>query len=234
MFFTDRQPIDRHLVLQGLGYGKTQPDKHMALYLQDQCEAVMRASAPRWNYARFALRPGCVLEGPGLVLPGADIEKHLEGCHAVYLLALTLGTGIERDIRAAEATDMQKAVVLDIGASVLIEQYADAADAVLRAEAKKRGEFITGRFSPGYGDFPISLQPDFIRLTDAARSIGLSANESFILLPRKSITAVIGVSASEVKGYLAGCAQCPLIEKCAFPQTGAGALCGKTSKQEAP
>lgn len=227
MFFTDRQKLDMDAVLQGLGYGQVQPDKHTMLQIRETCETVMRASAPRWNYARFTLAAGCSLEETQIPLPGKDIQKHLDGCHACYLLALTLGTGIERDIRAAEASEMTKAVILDLGASVLVEQYAQAAEDVLKKEAQKQGEFITGRFSPGYGDFPISLQPDFLRLTDAARAIGLSVNESNILLPRKSITAVIGIAGQEVKGHLAGCTHCPMKEKCEFPQSGGNALCGK-------
>lgn len=231
MFFYQKLKVDQAAVLQALGYGPQGiEDKHEHLRFIDVAEAVERAGAPRWNYARFALawqdgQP--VLQPVGLVLGGSDIARHLEGCGAVFLAALTLGSGVEQDIRAAEATNVARAVLYDMCASVLVEQYADAVEAELRQAAAKTGEFCTSRFSPGYGDLPITLQAELLRLVDAPRTIGLTANESSILLPRKSVTMLMGIADHEVTGRLAGCDHCTLREKCPFPATGSGALCGR-------
>lgn len=53
-----------------------------------------------------------------------------------------------------------------------VEQTADAAEQTLRNEEREEGQFLTGRFSPGYGDYPIAVQNDLLRLLDAPRKIG--------------------------------------------------------------
>lgn len=56
------------------------------------------------------------------------------------------------------------------------------------------------RFSPGYGDLPINMQKDIFAALDCPRKIGLSLNESLLMSPSKSVTAIIGVSARPKQG----------------------------------
>ena len=74
------------------------------------------------------------------------------------------------------------------------------------------------RFSPGYGDWDVHAQPDLLRLTQA-ETIGISLTESFMLRPRKSVTAVIGLlrGADEKKDAPKSCASCPKSD-CPFRQ----------------
>ena len=114
----------------------------------------------------------------------------------------------------AHCSDMAYAVVLwDALASVAVEQTADAAEQTLRnEEEREEGQFLTGRFSPGYGDYPIAVQNDLLRLLDAPRKIGLCATPAHLLTPRKSVSAVLGVAGHPVTGHRAGCANCALRE----------------------
>lgn len=153
-------------------------------------------------------------------LQGNDILRHLEGCGSCVLLACTLGAGVDAALRAAGASDMAYAVVLDALASVAVEQTADAAEQTLRNEEREEGQFLTGRFSPGYGDYPIAVQNDLLRLLDAPRKIGLCATPAHLLTPRKSVTAVLGVAGHPVTGRRAGCANCALRERCAYRKEG--------------
>jgi cobalamin-dependent methionine synthase I len=54
-------------------------------------------------------------------------------------------------------------------------------------------ETLTPRFSPGYGDFPLSYQRVLIDLLDAPRVLGVSVTPSDLLVPVKSVTAVVGI-----------------------------------------
>ena len=150
----------------------------------------------------------------------SDILRHLEGCGSCVLLACTLGARVDAALRAAGASDMAYAVVLDALASVAVEQTADAAEQTLRNEEREEGQFLTGRFSPGYGDYPIAVQNDLLRLLDAPRKIGLCATPAHLLTPRKSVTAVLGVAGHPVTGRRAGCANCALRERCAYRKEG--------------
>ncbi len=209
-----------------LGYRSAQPDEQTASLLYNAASAIVQASTPRATARRFTLSPEPLRLGPsGPELAGSDIAAHLSTCGAVYLTAVTLGQGAESAIRTAEALDMQQAVLLDACASAYIEWQADLQEEALRKTTEAGGEFLTGRFSPGYGNFPISFQKDLIRLLDAPRAIGLSVSASGILLPRKSITAVLGVAARPVTGRLAGCQNCLLYEKC--EKRKEGDFCGK-------
>lgn len=216
MEFEARLPLHTQEVLQNLGYRGNQPDAHTQAVLQKAEVILQENAAPRWVYQRFGLQKGTdiVLPGTGIALQGGDIAAHLQGCYACFLFAVTLGLQVDTVLRQAQVEDMALAVVLDMAASVLVDQYAQTAQEFLQSQAAQTEEFATGRFSPGYGDLPIQLQPAILQAINAGRAIGLTASQSNILLPRKSITAVIGVSNQPVFGKLAGCATCALRNKC--------------------
>ena len=60
--------------------------------------------------------------------------------------------------------------------------------------AKERYGDVTGRFSPGYGDLSLSVSCDILRLVDAERRLGIRMAGS-LMIPKKSITAIMGVKA---------------------------------------
>ena len=181
--------------------------------LQRAEQALRDAARPR----AVSLRAG---RAAAACLQGEDLERHLTGCEDCVLLACTLGAGVDAAQRAANAADMAYAVVLDALASALAEQIADAAEEALRRQAREEGLFLTGRFSPGYGDYPIALQNELLRLVDAPRKIGLCATPAHLLVPRKSITAVLGLAGRPVTGSRAGCAHCALRGNCAYRKEG--------------
>jgi len=94
-------------------------------------------------------------------------------------------------IRQASVARLSEAVILDKMAGITIDMLCDFA--ILKATARLPGRRILPRYSPGYGDFPLEVQSDFLHITDAGRRIGLFVTDSDILTPQKSITAVAGV-----------------------------------------
>ena len=99
-------------------------------------------------------------------------------------------------------------------------QLADALEAEQRALLESEGRYLTGRFSPGYGDWPITVQPAFMQWLDAGRQAGICSTASCVLTPGKSITALCGAADHPVKGKLAGCATCALRETCTKRKEG--------------
>ena len=79
---------------------------------------------------------------------------------------------------------------------------------------------ISGRFSPGYGDWPIGVQPLVAAALDTARRVGLCVTENDLMTPRKSVTALLGLSDHPVKGHLAGCGHCVLNTRCEYRKRG--------------
>ncbi len=155
-------------------------------------------------------------------LDGFSIRKHLEGCDQVAVLAVTTGAGIDQLLTRTQVTDISLAVVMDAGASVLTEQVTDSAEKSMKEElARKLPEiFTTSRFSPGYGDYPIQFQREILRLADAGRRIGLTVTAGDMMVPHKSITALVGLADHPVSGRLASCGECVLREKCTLRRAG--------------
>lgn len=132
------------------------------------------------------------------------MAKHLEGCTAALLLAVTLGPGVDAQIRRAGVGNIAAGVASDALGSALAEQAAEAAEAELRQWAARQGKYLTGRYSPGYGDWPLAVQPLLAAALDTARRAGLCVTENNLMTPRKSITAILGVSDHPVRGHLGG------------------------------
>ena len=106
---------------------------------------------------------------------------------------MTLGRSIDERLTRLEVSDLAMGVVFDTGASLLAEAVCDLFEEKIRAEAMEKGLYMTPRFSPGYGDLPLELQKDLFRVLDCPRKIGLSLNESLLMSPSKSVTAIIGI-----------------------------------------
>ena len=154
------------------------------------------------------------------ILQGGDVMKHLEGCPQALMLAVTLGPGVDAQIRRAGVGDIAAGVASDALGSALAEQAADAAEAELRQWAAKEGKYLTGRFSPGYGDWDIAVQPLVANALDTVRRAGLCVTDTNLMTPRKSVTAILGVSGHPVKGKLAGCGHCVLRTRCEYRKRG--------------
>ena len=150
---------------------------------------------------------------------GADLARHLAGCHSAVFMAVTLGAEIDALLRRLEAADIALAAAADAAASVRVEQAAGALEAVIR-EQLPAGRYMTGRYAPGYGDCPLALNAELCLALDTVRGMGLALTESCLLAPRKSTTAILGLADTPVTGARAGCAHCLLQETCAYRKRG--------------
>lgn len=104
------------------------------------------------------------------------------------LLAATLGIGVDRLILKLGGISAKDAFITDAMADAMIEALCD------RAEAKiTEGLVTSGRFSPGYGDLELSVGKEILALTDAERILGIKLTESGLMIPRKSVNAIIAI-----------------------------------------
>lgn len=215
--------IDRKETLRYLGWRGTPISPALETQITRCLEKARSLLEPKWIFRRFSLvrEPnGIQLTGTNLLLEGNDIAQHLENAQECYLLCVTLGLPIERQIRQSLLTAPEEGVIYDACATAAVEQAADLAEQEISQECATRGKAITWRFSPGYGDLPLALQGPFLSVLDAHRKIGLTVNESQLLTPGKSVTAILGVldQPKEKKGI--ACNHCPNRETCAFRKRG--------------
>lgn len=138
-----------------------------------------------------------------------DLGRTLGGCHEVVLMAATIGAALEeRSDEHFAAGRAFAGYMLDKMGSYLVESgmralHAQArqgrpADGLARechqVRARADASRATRRYSPGYGDFALEAQAHFIRLIGGSLP-GLTLTQGFILHPRKSVTAVCGLTA---------------------------------------
>lgn len=181
---------------------------------------------PRYTYRVFSVTrvpEGVLLEGSGVVLAGRMAETMLSECSQAALMACTLGAEFDRRLRGMQARDMSSAVILDACGSALVEDGCDSAESELAGRFP--GRFLTDRFSPGYGDLPLDVQPEICAALDTSRRLGLYVTGSLLLNPMKSVTAIIGLSDRPQAARIRGCAYCRLRENC--PYRKGGTHCGE-------
>lgn len=211
------EKLDRAEAFRYMGHkGGEIPDNINAL--ADECEErLLAAISPKFVYALFDTEHkenGVFVKNTPLVLRGESIREHLKACGKCVLMAATLGSGADNVIRGYESGAMEKAVIADSLASAAIEQVCGLAEAEI--QDRLSGMNFTWRFSPGYGDFPLDIQSDFLNTLNAPKRIGLTVTENLILIPRKSVTAVIGVSEHEISKGQRGCGVCNMRDNCQF------------------
>jgi len=168
--------------------------------LARECIALLeREISPKHILRAFPLKiePGRVYIN-GLEFVSGALSKHLSGCHSVFVLAATAGFAPDRLIMRYSGSDSAKAYCISACGSAAIESYCDELCENLERGAKSRGESITLRFSPGYGDLSLSEQKKIFALLNCDKLLGISLNEKFIMTPSKSVTAIIGVGKKKV------------------------------------
>lgn len=123
----------------------------------------------------------------------AQLANCLAGSGEVVLFAATVGLEADRRVARYQRTSPTKALLAQAFGAERAEALCDAFCADIRKEAAAEGKTCTPRFSPGYGDLPLETQRDVFRLLDCGRKIGVWLNESLLMTPTKSVTAVFGL-----------------------------------------
>ena len=117
-----------------------------------------------------------------------DLYKNLNGCREAFVFAVTIGHGVDRLIKKLSVTSVSEHFITDALASAFAESACDLADGIIKGEMKCRP-----RFSPGYGDLPLDVQPNVLALVDAGRRLNITLGKTLLMSPSKSITAIMGI-----------------------------------------
>ena len=119
-----------------------------------------------------------------------DLDWHLRHCTQGVLFAVTLGAETDRLLRRWSVQSMAKAAVGQAVCAVWLDDLCAAYCAGLLPQLGA-GEFLTPPFSPGYGDWSLTAQGRVLDLLQAPKRIGLTLTEGGMLVPEKSITALM-------------------------------------------
>ncbi len=164
--------------------------KEITAETKECIEQLLSESDCRYCYVRVPvtfLSPKHFMLGDFTVTSQA-LGNYLQECKECFLLAATIGSGADRLIARLGVTSPARQFITDGAASALIEGVCDRVCEMLSEQNQCKL-----RFSPGFGDFLLDYQPDLLRLTDAAKQIGLTLTDALFLTPSKSVTAVVGI-----------------------------------------
>ena len=187
---------------------QTLTEEHEAL-IDSAIAEVIAYAAPRTVHRIFDLkkREGLLAVDAELDLHFSDLQKLLYGCESCLLIAGTLGIPLDQRMRYYASFDMTKYVIMDAAGSALVEETCDLLQESLPFSP------LTFRFSPGYGDVPISLQKQLLNVLDAGRKIGLTLTPTMLMTPQKSISGIVGIGRDNVKRT---CSRCRRFDNCEY------------------
>lgn len=132
--------------------------------------------------------------GP-LSVESEDLAMCLKDCDRAIMFAATIGVEADRLRRIASVASPLNHLIYDALGSAAIEVFCDA---LCREWAEERTEFtVRPRYSPGYGDLSLEVQGEFLRALDAQRKIGLTLSDNLLMIPQKSVTAIVGLKACD-------------------------------------
>lgn len=213
--------------LRYLGYRGQEIDSITDKTIDETIEEIKLLIEERYIYKEFEIedkKGGTHLKVTDFYLKGRDIKRHLKNSKTCVLMAATLGHRVDTKIRYYEKVDMTKALILDAVATSFIEELCDRISREIESELLEKDMTLTYRYSPGYGDLNIEIQNEFLNLLDSQKAIGLTSSSNSILIPRKSVTAIVGIIKKDILVEEKSCMACDKFGQCNFSRGGNG--CG--------
>ena len=144
------------------------------------------------------------------------LARNLAGCTECVLFAATAGPSCDMLVKRAAVTSSAYASCCQAAGAAAIEAYCDFINDKIKDEYEAKGLYARPRFSPGYGDLALSHQKDWFRLLDITKNTGIELTDSLLMVPTKSVTAVIGLSPNKLPCVKQGCEACTMSQTCAF------------------
>lgn len=117
-----------------------------------------------------------------------NLYKNLSGCSEAFVMALTAGIAVDRELAKLQITSQAEHFITDALASAAIDSFCDYA-----AKKMKEGLNCKPRFSPGYGDVSLKFQVPLLERLNAQGLLGITLSSSYLMTPMKSITAIMGI-----------------------------------------
>ena len=187
--------IEDKLVYQLLGYRKKSivvPDKiRKAVKRELAVSRELLRFTGRYEKYGIAFENGLVRLTNGYLIESKKFSGWVRDCSHLYLFVVTAGILFsERTSELLKNDEVSSALIADAAGSAAAESCAEAADNFIRSLEPGKG--LTKRYSPGYGDWDVADNRNFLAYLNADE-IGITVNEGGLMRPEKSVSAAIGV-----------------------------------------
>ena len=189
--------INNKLITNALRYMRVPPDKHDQELFNIATETFKKIEGflnPKFIWSKFGLEKlnnGIKIANTEFI--SGDILRLMQKSEECILLAITLGAEIDRQIILSQKNNMLDGIALDACASVLVDEICNDMTRKKILPELNQDQYLTSRFSPGYGDLNLKYNKDIIEILNATKMIGLSVTGSYMMTPVKSVTALVGI-----------------------------------------
>ena len=190
--------IDKDEVCRYLGYRKDLgPNSSISSLIDEEMDEAYVLIQPLCFYQLMDIRrirqPWVVLED-GLTITSDVLSRVLARCHQVAIFVASIGCDLEERVaQLMKDGQMLMATILDAIGSEAAEKTACYLQDKVQEVATSNGLDITLRYSPGYCDWDITQQRVLFEAMDSS-PLGVSLSEECLMMPRKSVSGIIGVS----------------------------------------
>ncbi|MBQ7219325.1 MAG: Vitamin B12 dependent methionine synthase activation subunit [Ruminococcus sp.] len=191
-------------------YARAKADDERIASLIDECIAEAEAVLDyRVCYAVSGIeRNENTLCFDGITTESKTLTKALSGCERLVMFAATVGAPFDRLIARYSRLEPSKALILQAIGAERVESLCDVFCAKMNTELIVEKKSLRTRVSPGYGDIPLTMQTELFGILDCERKIGLTLNESLLMSPSKSVTAIAGIGAARCDAISETCTDC--------------------------
>jgi len=199
--------IDSKQILNQIGYeDEYKPSVKIKSLVDDYIENYHNLVEYAYSYTFRdieSVHGDCVDIGDSVTLESKVISRLAKRCDRFAVFVLTIGDHLEEMVAyLAENGLVLQATVLDAVGSGAAEELANLVEDRIRDIVSYQDQNISRRFSPGYCDWDVSQQEMLFRILNDDTA-GVILTEEYLMLPRKSVSGIIGIGGyeSEVEDY---------------------------------
>lgn len=204
---SEQVKIDASLALRFLRV-RREPDEQTKDMLKDCFLELAKVISYKacYRYFDISISGKIVRFDDELTLESEKLSKCLNGCSGAFVFVATTDMALDRLINKYAQLQVSKSLVIDAIGSSAVECFCDILCEHLQKEYKLS---LRPRYSPGYGDLSILCQDDVLTVCDAARKIGVTLTHRHMMLPTKSVSAIVGVRPNgETCDHKTSCERC--------------------------
>ena len=186
--------VNKSEIYRYLGY-KTGMDlpKEIETSVEEILDNVLKQSVLKVCYKYFETKVGEQIDFGFMSVESKELASNLEGCTETVIFGATIGIYTDRQIQKEQILSPVRALIYQAVGAAVVEAVCDDFNEWIRQKEKEKGRDICPRFSPGYGDVSLSIQKSIFQELSLAKLAGITLTDSLLMIPEKSVTAIIGI-----------------------------------------
>ena len=174
--------------------GRSNPQiENLLVEKYEICISSIKPKAIYSNYEIEKIIDDCVYFKSGNIFKGPNISKILKGSEISTIFITTLGSTIDKIIKdVSDSGDMLSTIIMDAITTELLGILGNHIGDIIKKEGVREKNWgSTCTYSPGQYKWTIEEQKEIFSMVDGNK-IGVELNNSYLMVPFKSISGVYG------------------------------------------